>query len=155
MKSRLIAEAFIIFLLGGVPLIASYLLGGSDNLQVMTKVLVSNNDFLNYYIISLFVAFLLVGGLNWLIWKPTDSAREVWKIVTTILNEAGSGALGIIRVAAGVLITFPAIWMLVEPESFIFEKAAPLIIYGMVAFGECVMISGWQKTIQRRARVNL
>ena len=155
MKSRLIAEAFIIFLLGGVPLIASYLLGGSDNLQVMTKVLVSNNDFLNYYIISLFVAFLLVGGLNWLIWKPTDSAREVWKIVTTILNEAGSGALGIIRVAAGVLITFPAIWMLVEPESFIFEKAAPLIIYGMVAFSECVMISGWQKTIQRRARVNL
>lgn len=155
MKSRLIAEAFIIFLLGGVPLIASYLLGGSDNLQVMTEVLVSNNDFLNYYIISLFVAFLLVGGLNWLIWKPTDSAREVWKIVTTILNEAGSGALGIIRVAAGVLITFPAIWMLVEPESFIFEKAAPLIIYGMVAFGECVMISGWQKTIQRRARVNL
>ena len=155
MKSRLIAEAFIIFLLGGVPLIASYLLGGSDNLQVMTKVLVSNNNFLNYYIISLFVAFLLVGGLNWLIWKPTDSAREVWKIVTTILNEAGSGALGIIRVAAGVLITFPAIWMLVEPESFIFEKAAPLIIYGMVAFGECVMISGWQKTIQRRARVNL
>ena len=62
MKSRLIAEAFIIFLLGGVPLIASYLLGGSDNLQVMTKVLVSNNNFLNYYIISLFVAFLLVGG---------------------------------------------------------------------------------------------
>ena len=155
MKSRLIAEAFIIFLLGGVPLIASYLLGGSDNLQVMTKVLVSNNNFLNYYIISLFVAFLLVGGLNWLIWKPTDSAREVWKIITTILNEAGSGALGIIRVAAGVLLTFPAIWMLVEPESFIFEKAAPLIIYGMVAFGECVMISGWQKTIQRRARVHL
>jgi hypothetical protein len=155
MKSRLIAEAFIIFLLGGVPLIASYLLGGSDNLQVMTKVLVSNNNFLNYYIISLFVAFLLVGGLNWLIWKPTDSAREVWKIITTILNEAGSGALGIIRVAAGVLLTFPAIWMLVESDSFIFEKAAPLIIYGMVAFGECVMISGWQKTIQRRARVHL
>ncbi|WP_155956116.1 hypothetical protein [Pseudomonas sp. RL] len=155
MNNRLTAEAFIIFLLGGVPLIASYLLGGANNLQIMTKVLVTNNNFLNYYIISLFVASLLTGWLSWLIWKPTDSTRETWKIITTILTEAGSGALGIIRVAAGVLLTFPSMWLFLEPDSFMLEKAAPLIIYGIIAFGECVIISGWQKTIQRRARINL
>jgi hypothetical protein len=155
MKNRLTAEAFIIFLLGGVPLIASYLLGGADSLQIMTKVLIPNNTFLNYYISSVFVASLLTGGLSWLIWKPTDSARETWKIVTVILNEAGSGALGIIRVAAGVLLTFPAMWLLLEPDGFVLEKAAPLTIYGMIAFVECVIISGWQRTIQRKARINL
>lgn len=155
MKSRLTTEAFVVFLLGGTPLIASYLLGGAKNLEVMTKALIANNNFLSYYLISLFVAFLLVGSLNWLIWKPTDSARETWRIITAVLHEAGSGALSIIRVAAGVLLTFPLIWLIAEPESFKVEKVAHLILYGIIAYGECVIISGWHKDMQRRARVNL
>lgn len=155
MKSRLTTEALIIFLLGGAPLIASYLLGGAKNLEVMIKVLITNNNLLTYYLISLFIAFLLVGSLNWLIWKPTDSAREAWRVITTVLHEAGSGALGIIRVAAGVLLTFPAIWLIVEPENFKIEKVAHLILYGIIAYGECVIISGWHRDMQRRARVHL
>ncbi|WP_286787678.1 MULTISPECIES: hypothetical protein [unclassified Pseudomonas] len=155
MKSRLTTEALIIFLFGGTPLIASYLLGGAKSLEAMIKALITNNNFLMYYLISLFVAFLLVGSLNWLTWKPTDSAREAWKIITAVLHEAGSGVLSIIRIAAGVLLTFPLIWLIAEPEYFKIEKVAHLILYGIIAYVECVIISGWHKDMQRRARVNL
>lgn len=155
MKSRLTTEALIIFLLGGTPLIASYLLGGPKNLEAMIKALITSNSFLMYYLVSLFVAFLFVGSLNWLIWKPTDSAREAWKIFTAVLHEAGFGVLSITRIAAGVLLTFPLIWLIAEPENFKIEKVAHLILYGMIAFGECVIISGWHKDVQRRSRVNL
>lgn len=155
MKSRLKAEALIIFLLGGAPLIASYLIGGTNNLEVMTKALASNNSLLTYYLISVFITFLLIAGLNWLIWKPTESARDTWKFITTAFYEAGSGALGIIRVAAGVLITLPVIWLVVEPGNFKIEKVAHLILYGLIAYGECVIISGWLKDMQRKARVHL
>jgi hypothetical protein len=154
-KSRLTTEALIVFLLGGTPLIASYLLGGAKNLEAMIKALITNNNFLTYYLLSLFVAFLLVGSLNWLIWKPTDSAREAWRIITAVLHEAGSGALSIIRIAAGALLTFPLIWLIAEPENFKIEKVAHLILYGIIAYVECVIISGWHKVMHRRARVNL
>lgn len=154
MKSRLTIEALIIFLLGGVPLIASYMLGGAENLGAMVKNLITSNNFLTYYLVSLFVAFLIVGSLNWLTWKPSESSREAWRVITTVLHETGSGALGLIRVAAGVLLTFPAIWLIAEPENFKIEKVAHLILYGLIAYGECVIISGWHKDMQRKARVH-
>ncbi|WP_457790061.1 hypothetical protein [Pseudomonas sp. PL-6] len=155
MQTRLINEALIIFLLGGLPLIASHFLGGAKELEAMIGALITKNSFLTYYLIALFAAFLVVGGINWLIWKPTDSSRKTWNIITHALQEAGASALGLIRVASGVMLTFPLIWLVAEPENFKIERVSHFILYGLIAYAECVIISGWYKHMQRKIRVNL
>ncbi len=61
-QTRLINEALIIFLLGGLPLIASHFLGGAKELEAMIGALITKNSFLTYYLVALFGAFLVVGG---------------------------------------------------------------------------------------------
>lgn len=155
MQTRLMNEALIIFLLGGLPLIASHFLGGAKELEAMIGALIIQNSFLTYYLVTLFGAFLVVGGINWLVWKRSDSSRKSWNIITHALHEAGASALSLIRVASGVMLTFPLIWLVAEPEIFKIEKVSHFILYGLIAYAECVIISGWYKHMQRKARVNL
>ena len=153
MRTRLVPELLIVFLLGGLPVILSYILGGSSALEATISSLLAN-ELAIHYAFSLSIAFFAVAFLEWFILKRSDTSKKAWAFLRATLSEVGTGALSILRIGAGVLLTFPTLWLVVEPETFELAKVLHFFIYGAVAFFECIILSiayQYVKKWERRA----
>ncbi|MCY1287687.1 hypothetical protein D9M68_670930 [compost metagenome] len=151
MQKRFLPELLIVFLLGGVPVTLSYFLGGSSELGTTITSLLANELAINYAF-SLSIIFFTVAFLEWFLLKRSETSKKAWAFSRSILSEVGTGALSILRVGAGVLLTFPLLWLAADPATFKFSKVFHYFIYGGAAFFEGMMLSTAHQYVKRWER---
>lgn len=155
MIRKIVFELMVGFLIAMVPIAYAFIDTSTERQKEMIGALMLSNGFILYYMLTLFVAYLAVAGLNWLIWKPTDLSRQRWNFWTGVLLEAGSGVIGILRATAGVLLAFPILWLVTEPETVKFGEAAEMFAIGVVGLFECAILKSWQTDLQLKTRVSI
>lgn len=153
---RMIAFELVVgFLIAVVPMLYAYSLDSTEALKSMMSTLLLTNGFLVNYLLALFVAFLAVAGLSRLIWKRSDFSRKQWAFWTMVLMEAGTSIIGILRATTGVLLAFPIMWVLSDPQSVDIREAAKLSGMGLIGLIECIVLRKWTMESQLKNRIGV
>lgn len=140
-------ELAISLLMGGMPVMISLFLGGVDEMTRIIQSLLAPNV-VTYYFSALAILHLLIALLN----RRFVFARSLrpWiNHVESVFTDVGTGLLGVFRTAAGMLITFSAIWLVFEPSARELGSRAPgLLIFGFFT----VMVCCWLYGLNREVR---
>jgi len=140
LKIRIITEFIIIILLGGVPVMLSFFSGGTEALEETISSLLAQELAINYA--SFLTAFFfIVAFLEWYLYKPSIASRKAWALIRSIFSETGTAIISVFRIGSGVLISFPILWFIIEPESFKLANVSGFLFYGVLMFIECVFLS--------------
>ncbi|MDO9183597.1 MAG: hypothetical protein Q7U04_14380 [Bacteriovorax sp.] len=128
----LVMEILIVILMGGVPLVIGYKLGGIEQLGDVLKALMASDQFQLYAAILLLFNLLISGLEHWVFWSEKN--RIVVKFIREVLSQLGNGLHGIVRVTSGMLLMFLIMWILIEPNSLQAEKVFVIVVFTAATF---------------------
>lgn len=129
-----LTETAVSILVGGVPTLVAFRTAGADSLEKLLSGLIPPSTLLNYSLILTGVAFA-VDWANRFFLKATDLGDAIWDRLDEITSQVATSLHAILRIAAGVLLTFLALWAVVDFQSITAQKAKYFIGYGLMALG--------------------
>lgn len=159
-KNLVIIEIFVIFLVGIIPGLLAYYMGGASEFEATMKGLVPNSIVMNYTIAIglLFFGFAFVDRQ---FLKKTDFSNKLSWFAFAILAQVGTGVLTILRIGAGIFFCLLGLWARYEPHTLQISEVAFLAGYGVFMFVECVLIAyahehvqGWKRTRPQPSSLN-
>ena len=153
-KNLIIIEIFVIFLVGVVPGLLAYYLGGAPEFKTTMQGLIPSSMIVNY---TLFIslAFFVVAFLDWRLLKTSEFSNKFFWYVRSILSQVGIGILSLLRIGAGIFICLFGLWAYHEPQTITLNKAAFLVGYSLIMFVECVLIAYAHEYVQKWKRARL
>ncbi len=152
-RDLIIIEFFVIALVGVIPGLLAYELGGASEFSSTMTGLVPNAIVMNYTIAVglLFFGFAFVDRQ---FLKKTDFSNKLSWFAFAILAQVGTGVLTILRIGAGIFFCLLGLWARYEPHTLQIGNVAFLAGYGGFMFFECVLIAYAHERVQgwKRAR---
>ncbi|QNN47481.1 hypothetical protein H9L17_04910 [Thermomonas brevis] len=137
-------EIAVSFLIGGLPVLIAYWIGGFPFLDASLKALLPN-DFPLWYAVGL--SGITVAVLSALKISPSLSGPSLPK---KILLEVHSDLHAVYRLGAGALLTFSALWVCVDRAS-LHRGILLLIIYGLASLLVCIFYGRLTQWLEDRA----
>lgn len=137
-KLFIFREILIVLLSGGIPIILAYCLGGIELLESTTSALISPELLFNYAI-SIAGLFFVFYWADYLIYiYPLSWKKGAMNFIVSTLSELSTNILGILRVISGLLIVFPILVFVEEPQSFKFDKLVLIFVGFLGLLESCI-----------------
>lgn len=142
-----LAELSIIVMVGGIPVLLSYYLGGDSMLENTLSSLLPSGFTLKYAFIITVIA-LVINLIDRYFRVPSFLSKKKY-----IFSEIGTSLLGALRLTSGVLITFSAIWYVYESETWNPVQGHSFIYIGILGYFECVLLSISHNWVMSKKRI--
>lgn len=130
MLNRLFKEIIVSFLLGGLPLIIAFALGGVDLLERTLGSLIPSS-LLFCYAIALSAAAAAITWPNWAWLSGTPDVVSSTSFLKRVATEMLPAGLSVLRIAAGLLITFTVLWATADAKTFDSGTAIKFLFFGV------------------------
>lgn len=134
-------EFCIAVLLGVIPLAIAYGNDEAVGLDLMVRSLLPGEILINYFFYFMVGAFA-VGAIGYYALRRNEAQRLAWGAFFYVFCEVGGGAINILRVGSGVMLGFPLVWVVVEPETFEITRVLHFLFFGVLAFVEAAFLQG-------------
>jgi hypothetical protein len=154
MKNIVIVEFFVIFLVGVVPGLLAFHVGGAPEFESTMKGLVPNSIVMNYTAV-IGLAFFVVAFLDWWFLKTSEISNKLFWYAHAVLSQVGTGVLSILRIGAGIFICLLGLWAYHEPNTIQAGNVLFLGGYALIMVIECVLIAYAHKHVQQWQRARL
>lgn len=152
MIRNIIIEFFVVVLVGVIPGLLAYKIGGASEFSSTMTGLVPNAIVMNYTI-AVGLLFFGFAFIDRQFLKKTELSNNVSWFAFAILAQVGAGVLTILRIGAGIFFCLLGLWVYHEPHTIQIGNVAFLAGYGVFMFVECVLIAyahehvqGWKRT---------
>lgn len=122
-----------------IPIVTAYRYGGTDLLMELSKSMMAHK-WIMVYSMAGFAFFIVVSFLEWRFQVHSNSFKKAHRFVSEVLYEMASSFLGILRVSSGIFIAIFFLWLVFDFSTEQLPKFASLLLFGLVAAAECVVI---------------
>ena len=141
--SDVIFEVALSFVIGGVPILIAYCLGGETYLaQVVEAIVPTGFPFWYAFAVSVASSLLLLAFKL----KPSAAGTEQ-SFMKRVLVELHSDLHVIYRLAAGLLLTFSALWLYVGQAAT--GKIIAFLVLGAVCLAFCVGYGAFTRWLEK------
>ena len=143
-----VVEIFVVFLMGFLPGLVAFYLGGSQLVEATFKSLTPNSVVVDIALI-LGVIYFTLAFFDWYFLKSSKFANNFFWYCRNIFSQAGLGIHALLRVGAGMFFCLFVLWATHEPSTIDASKTIFLLSYGLAMFVESLLLTYvFQKSIK-------
>ena len=145
----LATEIGVSFLIGGAPILIAYLKSGVEGINSLLSSLLPSDELVGWSFVLTVVAFIFI-FLNRFFLKTSDLGNRIWSHIDDVSSQVAPSVLTILRIGAGVMLTFICLWAIADYSSFSAPKATYFLIYGLIALAEAVSLRWLQELMENK-----
>lgn len=153
-RSLIVRELIVCLLMGGAPMLLAFGFGSLEEMEKIITALMAP-DLLVYYYLGLTAAYIVFWGVEYYLMVHSARAKYTIAFCRWFLEPAGSGTLGIYRLAAGILLVFAPLWMVFEPGADSAIRAGLLFFLGIGAFCSACFFAWLHEWMMKRTRTSV